>query len=319
MGVINVEELVVLVIVTVVKFCFPTVSSVDMPYGKWSIKVLLEFVFPDLTKKRLLTEFTFPSVLKACSIEKELLLGKQLHGIVVVTGFEFDVFVANTLVVMRYCSRKENSWILVKLGYDSDPFSSNATCRHALDMLNQLRRSGIFPNMFTLSSALKACAALELPEYGCEFDLMPEKDLIALNVMISGYSQNEEDNECLDLFVQKYNQGTRSDQTSLLAILNSAAGLQAANVKRVHVLSMNLLDDATRTFDECPIRDLPSFTSLITAYALYGQGEDAMKLYLKLQDMGFKPDSFVCSSLLNECANLSVYEYGKQIHAHVLK
>ncbi|KAI8000340.1 Pentatricopeptide repeat-containing protein [Camellia lanceoleosa] len=45
-------------------------------------------------------EFTFPSVLKACSITRDLIRGKQIHGIVVVTGFESDVFVANTLVVM---------------------------------------------------------------------------------------------------------------------------------------------------------------------------------------------------------------------------
>ncbi|KAJ8534633.1 hypothetical protein K7X08_016361 [Anisodus acutangulus] len=142
-------------------------------------------------------------------------------------------------------------------------------------MLDQMRRSGIFSNMFTLSSALKACSALELPEYGkglhslltkddntldrflnvglidmyykCVLtkyarssdDLMPGNYSIALNAMISGYSQNEADDECLDLFVQMYSQGTRSDQTSLLAVLNSAAGLQAANVcKQVHALFM---------------------------------------------------------------------------------
>ncbi|XP_009794124.1 pentatricopeptide repeat-containing protein At4g14850-like [Nicotiana sylvestris] len=433
-------------------------------------------------------EFTFPSVLKACSIGKELFLGKQIHGIVVVTGFESDVFVANTLVVMyAKCSelldsrmlfeeipeRNVVSWnalfscytqndffseamcmfgdmivsgvrpdeyslsnilnactglgdivqgkkihgCLVKLGYDSDPFSSNALvdmyakggnlkdaitvfdeivvpdivswnaiiagcvlhkCHHqAIDMLNQMRRSGIWPNMFTLSSALKACAALELPGLGqglhsllikkdiiqdpfvsvglidmyckCDltkdarliYDLMPGKDLIALNAMISGCSQNEADNACLDLFVQTFTRGIGFDQTTLLAVLNSATGLQAPNVcKQVHALSVKLgfqcdtfvinslvdsygkcsqLDDAATIFDECPTPDLPSFTSLITAYALLGRGEEAMKLYLKLQGMGLKPDSFVCSSLLNACANLSAYEQGKQIHAHVLK
>ncbi|KAM3359836.1 putative pentatricopeptide repeat-containing protein [Capsicum galapagoense] len=433
-------------------------------------------------------EFTFPSVLKACSVEKELFLGKQIHGVVVVTGFDCDVFVANTLVVMyakcgelvesrmlfeEIPERNVVSWnalfscytqndffseamcmfrdmigrgvrpdeyslsnilnactglgdivegkkihgYLVKLGYDYDPFSSNALvdmyakggdlkdairafggivvpdivswnaiiagcvlhqCQtEAIDMLNQMRRSGIWPNMFTLSSALKACAALELPELGkvlhsllikkdnildsfvsvglidmyckCDltkdarliYDLMPGKDLIALNAMISGYSQNEADGACLDLFSQTFSQGIGFDQTTLLAILNSAAGLQAANVcKQVHALSVKSgflcdtfvinslvdsygkciqLDDAARIFDECPTPDLPSFTSLITAYALLGQGEEAMKLYLKLQDMDLKPDSFVCSSLLNACANLSAYEQGKQIHAHVLK
>ncbi|PWA93589.1 Pentatricopeptide repeat-containing protein [Artemisia annua] len=45
-------------------------------------------------------EFTFPSVLKACAMKKDIVGGKLIHGIVVVTGFEKDVFVANTLVVV---------------------------------------------------------------------------------------------------------------------------------------------------------------------------------------------------------------------------
>ncbi|KAM7506697.1 hypothetical protein LguiA_017150 [Lonicera macranthoides] len=176
-------------------------------------------------------EFTFPSVLKACSIKKDLIRGKQIHGIVVVSGFESDVFVANTLVVMyAKCSgllesRKDKFSLLtilhactglvdigqgkkihgylMKLGYDSDPFSSNAVLvdmyaklgdlrdantivehiplpdivswnaiiagcilheyhDRALELLGQVKRSGIRSNMFTLSSALKAFIALGL-------------------------------------------------------------------------------------------------------------------------------------------------------------
>ena len=43
-------------------------------------------------------EFTFPSFLKACSMKKDIIGGKQIHGIVILTGFQNDVFVANTLV-----------------------------------------------------------------------------------------------------------------------------------------------------------------------------------------------------------------------------
>ncbi|KAL0426978.1 UNVERIFIED_CONTAM: putative pentatricopeptide repeat-containing protein, mitochondrial [Sesamum latifolium] len=49
-------------------------------------------------------EFTFPSVLKACSNTKNFMLGTQVHGIIMVTGFESDVFVANTLVICKVWS-----------------------------------------------------------------------------------------------------------------------------------------------------------------------------------------------------------------------
>ena len=433
-------------------------------------------------------EFTFSSVLKACSIVKDLRIGKQIHGVVVVSGFEGDVFVANTLVVMyakcdefldsrrlfdEIPERNVVSWnalfscyvqgdfceeavglfhemvssgikpnefslssmvnactglmdtsrgklihgCLIKLGYDWDPFSGNALVdmyakvgdladaisvfekikeadivswnaviagcvlheyhEQALELLGQMKRSGICPNIFTLSSALKACAALGLKELGRQlhcslmkmdmesdsfvgvgivdmyskcglledarmvFDLLPEKDLIAWNAIIYGYSQNGEDIEALALFADMHKEGIRFNQTTLSTILKSTASLQILHVcRQVHALSVksgfpsdiyvvnSLIDsygkcshveDAERIFEECPIGDLVSFTSMITAYAQYGRGEEALKLYLEMQDMELKPDRFVCSSLLNACANLSAYEQGKQLHVHILK
>ncbi|KAL6992515.1 hypothetical protein U1Q18_010625, partial [Sarracenia purpurea var. burkii] len=435
-------------------------------------------------------EFTFPSVLKACSTARDLMRGKQIHGIVVVTGFESDVFVANTLVVLyakcgefsdsrrlfdEIPERNVVSWNalfscyvqsdffeealglfqemvfsgtnpdeyslssilnactglgninqgkrihghLIQLGYDSDPFSANALVdmyaktgglqdaisvfdeiaepdtvawnaviagcvlhehhSQALALLGQMKRSGTSPNMFTLSSALKACAGLGFQKLGrqlhsfltkmdiksdpfvsvglidmyCKcnlmddarivYNLMPEKDVIALNAMISGHAQNGEDIEALSLFVERNKDGVGFNPTTLFTILNSTASLQAVNVcQQVHSLSVKSglqsdiyivnslvdsygkcsnIEDAAKVLEECPFGDLASFTSMITAYSQYGQGEEALKLYLKMmqQYIELKPDPFVCSSLLNACANLSAYEQGKQIHVHVLK
>ncbi|XAR66493.1 hypothetical protein NMG60_11012757 [Bertholletia excelsa] len=399
-------------------------------------------------------EFIFPCVLKACSITRDLMLGKQIHGIVVVTGFESDVFVANTLLVMyAKCNelldsrrlfdeipeRNVVSWNavfscygqrlrdinqgkrvhghLIKLAYDSDPYSANALVdmyakagdlvdaisvfeeiaepdivswnaviagcvRHdcndwALQLLKQMIRSGTCPNMFTSSSALKACAGLGLQKLGrqlhailvymdikmdpfvsvglidmyCKcnlskearmvYDMMQCKDLIALNAMVSGYTQNGEDVEALHLFAETYKDEIGFNGTTIFTILNSTTNLKTVDVtKQLHALSVksrlqsdiyvvnSLIDsygkygcveDASKVFEECPSRDLASFTSIITAYSQYGQGEEALKLYLRMQDMELKPDPFVHSSLLNACANLSAYEQGKQIHVHILK
>ncbi|KAL5576696.1 hypothetical protein UlMin_018395 [Ulmus minor] len=433
-------------------------------------------------------EFTFPSVLKACSIKKDLKLGKQIHGVAVVTGFECDVFVANTLVVMyakceefgdsrrlfdeiperdvvswnalfssyvrRNCfgeavglflemvvsglkpnefslssiinacaglgdgSRgKQIHGFLVKLGYKLDSYTANALVDMyakvgkledaisafqeigkpdivswnaiiagcvlhefhdwALKLFRDMERSGVSPNMFTLSSALKACAGLGYEKLGrqlhsslikmdaetdlfvdaglvdmyskCErtkdarmvHRLIPKKGLIAWNAMISGHSQNGEDFEAVQLFIDMYKEGIGFDPTTISTILKSTAILQAIKAcEQVHALSVksgfqsdiyvinslldtygkcNQVEDAARIFEECPVGDLVAFTSMITAYAQYGQGEEALKLYLQMQDRGIKPDPFVCSSLLNACANLSAYEQGKQIHVHILK
>ncbi|KAM1689200.1 hypothetical protein ACFX2K_036982 [Malus domestica] len=370
-------------------------------------------------------EFTFPSVLKACSITRDLGLGKQVHAVALFTGFEFDEFVANTLVVMyakcrefgdsrrlfdaipernvvswnalfscyvhsdfhgesmdlfqemilsgvrpnEYIKSLEDAATVFEKIAQPDIVSWNAVIAgcvlheyhdRALKFFRQMKGSGIRPNMFTLSSALKACAGLGSKKLGrqlhsflikmdtesdsfvnvglidmyckCEmmkgfFDMVPKKDMIAWNAVISGHSQNGEDIEAVSLFSEMYKEGGEFNQTTLSTVLKATASVQAIDVcEQVHSLSIktgfesdmyvinSLLDtygkcgrveDAARIFKECPIEDVVALTSMITAYSQYEQGEEALKLYLQMLERENKSDSFVCSSLLNACANLS--------------
>ncbi|KAK4753363.1 hypothetical protein SAY87_022161 [Trapa incisa] len=329
-------------------------------------------------------EFTFPSVLKSCSIAGNLSLGMQVHGAVAVTGFGSDEFVANSLVVMyakfgafkdsrrifysipvrnvvswnaliscyvqanfleegahmfdemiisgvkpsefsmssilKACSglgdinqgRKAHGY-LVKLGYCSDQFSENALVdmyakagnledalaafnkitepdivswnaiiagsvlqeeyEEGLNLLLQMKRSGIRPNLFTLSSTLKACAGLKLERMGRQlhcliikiqttldnfvsvgiidmyakssllhdarkaYELMPQKELVAMNALISGYSQNGNDREAFSLFADMYQINVGFNQTTLSSILKSSGALQDTNLSRqIHTI-----------------------------------------------------------------------------------
>ncbi|KAG1359029.1 putative pentatricopeptide repeat-containing protein [Cocos nucifera] len=433
-------------------------------------------------------EFTLPTLLKACSAASDFIAGTQIHAVAIVTGFESDVFVANTLIVMYagfgllsdsrklfdgIAGRNVVSWnallaghvkndqceeavglfsemvmsgirpnefgfscvlnactasqdlrhgrevhgYLTRLGYDSDPFTSNALVdmyaklgninaaavvfkgiarpdivswnafiagcvlhghdNWALRLLLDMRRSGILPNVFTLSSILKACAGTGMLFLGqqihgnlikagsdsdmfvgvgivdmyakCDhlgdarkaFDSIPEKDTISWNALISGCSHSGNDQEALFLFLKMRLEGLSFNRTTLSAILKSIASLQATNVsKDVHALALkagflsdphvvnglidaygkcNCIEEAAGVFRECSFGDVVAFTSIITAYSLSGQGEEAMKLFYEMANQELKPDSFALSSLLNACASLSAYEQGKQIHVHVLK
>ncbi|KAM7506696.1 hypothetical protein LguiA_017149 [Lonicera macranthoides] len=67
------------------------------------------------------------------------------------------------------------------------------------------------------------------------YALMPSKVLIGLNAMIAGHSQNGDDFKYLSLFSKMYKEGMRFNETTLLAVLNSAASLQAIKVsEQVH-------------------------------------------------------------------------------------
>ncbi|XP_008787073.2 putative pentatricopeptide repeat-containing protein At5g52630 [Phoenix dactylifera] len=433
-------------------------------------------------------EFTLPTVLKACSASSDFIAGTQIHAVAIVTGFESDAFVANTLIVMyaRFgllsdsrklfdgiAGRNVVSWnamlaghvkndrceeavglfsemamsgirpnefgfscvlnactgsqdlrhgrevhgYLTRLGYDSDPFTANALVdmyaklgnieaaatvfkgiarpdivswnaiiagcvlhghdSWALKLFLDMRHSGMLPNVFTLSSILKACAGTGMLFLGqqiqgnliksgsdsdmfvgvgivdmyakCDhlgdarkaFDLIPEQDLISWNALISGCSHSGSDQEALSLFSKMRMEGLSFNRTTLSAVLKSIASLRATNVnKEVHALALkagflsdphvanglidaygkcNCIEEAAGIFREHPFGDVVAFTSIITAYSLSGQGEEAMKLFYEMLNRELKPDSFALSSLLNACASLSAYEQGKQIHVHVLK
>ncbi|KAJ6367763.1 hypothetical protein OIU78_000346 [Salix suchowensis] len=301
-------------------------------------------------------EFAFPSVLKACTFTKDLVLGKQVHGIVVVTGFDGDEFVANSLVILyAKCGGFGDARRLFDAIPDRSVVSWNAlfSCYvhsdmhgEAVSLFHGMVLSGTRPNEFSLSSMINVCTDMyskcnSMDDARLVFKLMPERDMIAWNAVISGHSQNEEDEEAASLFLLMHTEGIGFNQTTLSTVLKSIAALQASYIcKQIHALSLksgfeldnyvvnSLIDtygkcghveDATRVFKESPVVDLVLFTSLVTAYAQNGQGEEALRLYLEMQDRGIKPDSFVCSSLLNACASLSAYEQGKQVHVHILK
>lgn len=362
-------------------------------------------------------EFTFSSVLKACSASMDLKAGKQVHGIIVVKGFDSDVFVSNTLVVMyARCAELSDSrrlfgeilepdivsWnslfsgyaqsgcygdlvglfgdmimsgmqpdgvslsslvnactglrdgtlgrkmhgYLTKLGLHSNQFVANAVvdmyaklgdlnsavtafeeinkpdtvswnaiiagcvlhgCHGwAFELLGQMRRLGINPDMFTLSTALKGCAGLRMKDLGKQlhsclikmhpkmdsfvtaslidmyskcgltnnarviYNLMTEHDLVVRNAMICGYSQNGEDVEVLCFFCEMYRNGIEFDDTTLSSVLKSAAKLQDVVVcAQVHALTMKSESQS----------NVILLNGLIDAYGKCGLVEDAAKIF----------------------------------------
>ncbi|KAL6201415.1 hypothetical protein ACLB2K_025129 [Fragaria x ananassa] len=217
------------------------------------------------------------------------------------------------------------AWSALVSGY-----AQNGLGREAISDFREMFGLVVKCNEFTFPSVLKACSSCK--------DLRLE---MQVHAVISGHSQMAEDIEAVSLFPEMHREGIGFNETTLSTVLKSTASLQAAKVcEQVHSLSVktgfqsdryvinSLLDtygkcgqveNAVRIFEECKSEDLVAFTSMITAYAQYEQGEEALKLYVQMLQRGNEPDSFVCSSLLNACANLSAYEQGKQIHVHILK
>ncbi|KAE8661933.1 Pentatricopeptide repeat-containing protein [Hibiscus syriacus] len=80
------------------------------------------------------------------------------------------------------------------------------------------------------------------------------------------------------------------------------------------------MESAHQEFDEMSIRDEPDFpwNSLISGYAELGQYEDALALYLQMEEEGVEPDRFTFPRVLKTCAGIGLIHVGQAFHRDVV-
>lgn len=90
-----------------------------------------------------------------------------------------------------------------------------------------------------------------------------------------------------------------------------------------HILSMygkcGSLKEARNIFDAMPLKNVVSWTSMISGYSRYGQEDNAITLYIQMLRSGYIPDHFTFGSIVKSCSGLDDFMLARQLHAHVLK
>ncbi|XP_024992061.1 putative pentatricopeptide repeat-containing protein At5g52630 [Cynara cardunculus var. scolymus] len=231
-------------------------------------------------------QYTFPSVLTVCGEILAIRFGVQVHGCIVKGGFAANVFVESALVDMY------------------------AKC----GSLNDAR------------------VALETMEV---------EDVVSWNSMIVGCVRQGCKQEALLLFKKMHTKNMKIDDFTYPSVLNCFASLNNVKAsKSIHCLAMktgfgeyilvsNALVDmyakrgdlwcAFEVFNNMEEKDVVSWTSLVTGYTHNGAYEEALKLFCKMRISGIKPDQIVTASILSSCAELTVLDFGQQVHVDFIK
>lgn len=80
------------------------------------------------------------------------------------------------------------------------------------------------------------------------------------------------------------------------------------------------LEDARNVFDEMPLKDMVTWTTLITGYSQNDQPEEALVLFPQMLRSGLIPNEFTLSSLLKSCGDKPSDDIpGRQLHGYCLK
>jgi pentatricopeptide repeat protein len=229
--------------------------------------------------------FTFPFVLKACAGLSALQEGKAIHAHIVRTGFQWDVFVANSLItlyaqcgnvdVARHMFDKMPERDLVSWNAMIDGYARNEYGGQALMLFHQMQMAGVKPDPVTIVNVLTAC----IKAAG-----LCEGMWIHSCIIRSGFE--------VDVFVQN----------SLVTMYAKCGSIEIAR----------------QLFNNMSHKNEVSWNAIIAGYAQSGHDTEALNLFSEMQLAGMKLNSFTLVSALQACAHSGSLQQGKWIHEYVL-
>ncbi|KAL7252722.1 hypothetical protein ACSBR1_007313 [Camellia fascicularis] len=222
--------------------------------------------------------YTFPPVLKACG---NLFDGKKIHCWVFKLDFEWDVFVAASLVHM-YCHfgylavvhkifcdmpfGDRGSWNAIISG-----FCQNGNASEALGVLDEMRFEGMKMDCVTVSTILPVCAQMDDILHGMLIHLHVIKHVLEFDVFVSN------------------------------ALINMHA--KFGNIQQ-----------AQKVFDQMFVRDLVSWNSIIAAYEQNARPDTTLKFFGEMQSNGIQPDVLTLVSLASSVARSRDCRSGRSGH-----
>ncbi|KAL9415156.1 hypothetical protein AB3S75_043434 [Citrus x aurantiifolia] len=227
--------------------------------------------------------YTFPPVLKAC---RNLVDGKKIHCSVLKLGFEWDVFVAASLLHM-YCRfglanvarklfddmpvRDNGSWNAMISGYCQ---SGNAV--EALDILDEMRLEGVSMDPITVASILPVCAQSDNILSGLLIHLYIIKHGLEFNLFVS--------NNLINMYTK-----------------------------------FGMIRHALRVFDQMMERDVVSWNSIIAAYEQSNDPITAHGFFTTMQQAGIQPDLLTLVSLTSIVAKLNDCRNSRAVHGFIMR
>lgn len=236
--------------------------------GKSSIELFerlqKEGVVPD--------EFTFTSVLKACSVLGVVSWGTQIHAALITRGFPVSVqtvlvgalidlyvrckYLVDARKLFDYIEdRSVVSWASLVLGYAQD-----GNFLEAMDVFRQLRENNVQVDSYTLSGLIGVFADFAFVEQG--------KQLHAYAIKVPSGLELEVGNSIADMYHK-----------------------------------CGLMEEAERFFIEMPVKNRVSYTAMITGYGKHGLGKEAVFLFNKMLSENVRPDRITYLAILSACSH----------------
>ncbi|KAF4374180.1 hypothetical protein F8388_022946 [Cannabis sativa] len=232
------------------------------------------------------SEHVLASIIRGCTQLSSVGQGCQVHGFIIKTGFEQEVYVGTSLIDFYSKQgdieearmifdglfvRTSVTWTTIITGYIKAGKSEVS-----LQLFCQMTEANTLPDNYVTCSVLSACAMLKFLEIGKQLHayvlrLGMEMDASVLNALIDCYVK--------------------------------CGKVQAGR----------------KLFDHMVVKNIISWTTMISGYMKNSYDFEAMQLFFEMAKFSWKPDEFACTSVLTSCGSVEALKHGKQVHAYAIK
>ncbi|KAL8542517.1 hypothetical protein ACS0TY_003397 [Phlomoides rotata] len=224
--------------------------------------------------------YTYCSVFDAIANLKCLWLLKEVHGMVLKSGYDLmNLDVENAIadayskcgsleevikIFNRMKCRDIVSWTTLVTGY-----SQCSKWEEALIYFSQMREEGLGPNNFTLASVLTACANLCYLEYG--------RQIHGLLCKLGFETVRFVESALVDMYAKG-----------------------------------GCIHEAEKAFNRISNPDVVSFTAMISGYAYHGSMARALCQFKRMEEIHIKPSAVTFLCVLFACSHAGLVEEGLQ-------
>ncbi|KAL7239195.1 hypothetical protein ACSBR2_005147 [Camellia fascicularis] len=225
--------------------------------------------------------YNFTYLLKACGDNSDLTKGKEVHGQLIVNGFESNLFAMAGVVNLYAKCRLVNEaykmfdrmperdlvcWNTIIAGY-----SQNGLAKRALELVIRMQNEGHRPDQVTIVTVLPACADI---------------GSLKIGKSIHGYV-------------------VRSGFESLVNVLTALVDVYS---------KCGCVGAARMIFESMQYRTVVSWNSMMAGYTQTGDSKEALALFEQMLNEGVEPTNVTIMEVLHACADLGDIAKGQFIH-----
>ncbi|CAH9105712.1 unnamed protein product [Cuscuta epithymum] len=229
---------------------------------------------------------TYGSLVSAISKGGSFEIGRLAHGQIIAHGFELDVHLETSLIVMYLkCGQLEYAFHIFEKANNKDAvlwtsvisgLVQNEHPLKALEVFRWMLDSRTIPSTNTLASVLAACSQLGLLKVGTSI----HGHIVRQRIVMDSPAQNS------------------------LVTMYSKCGF---------------LKQSLAIFNMIEKKDLVSWNAIVAGHAQNGDLSTAFHMFNGMRITHQKPDSITIVSLLQACASTGGFQQGKWVHNFVIR